>query len=557
LEKLAIIKLVKKAMPTDISDTASRTRWSVFLHWYMLAALGVSGLFAIFIAEGFSERFFINLGLLGVFILSNFIFYFLARLRRGDVYYRSIILAIVIYELLFITLAMYLNGGLESQIFILYVVPILMSAVTLQGYWVYLTALVTVSLIGGFLWADYMGWITSLDKLTGLSKDYQYVLNTIVFIGLVVLLITYLANYMIHLLQQKERQALASAEALARAQAVAQLGSWEWDIPNGTISWSDQLYKMFGMRPGSKITYDAYLEKIHPDDRSLMTRTIERSLKTGRSYKIDHRIVGGSNKIRTIRGEGRIIKNAAGEPVKMIGTARDITSEQELEQAKSNFVSLASHQLRTPATEVKMLLALLKDGYVGELTGKQSDMVAKAYRVNERQMKIANDLLGVARIDAGKIKLRKQSLELGQWLGDIVQDIRPVLQDKKQQLVFKPLKKSVVVRADPERLHLVIENLIDNASKYTPAGGKVTLRYSAGASQAVISVRDTGVGIAKSNQQKMFEIYTRIDNRLSPQVGGSGLGLYLVKKLVDLHRGRVEVHSRLGRGSTFRIHLPY
>ncbi|MGH9858303.1 MAG: sensor histidine kinase [Acidobacteriota bacterium] len=522
----------------------------------MLGALGLSGLFAIYIAEGLSSRFFSNVVLLGAFILSNSIFYFLARGHHSDRYFRGIVLWLIIFEVLFITLAMYANGGLESQVFILYVVPILMSAAVLRGLWTYLTSIGTVVIISAFLWADYEGWITSAKKLTYLGSDYQYVLNTIVFIGLVILLITYLASYIINLLQQKERQALANLEALTRAQAIARLGSWEWSIQEDAISWSEELYKMFGLRARGAITYETYLERIHPDDRKHVARTIERSLKTGRPYQVTHRVVA-NGKTRTIRGEGRVVKDASGEPIKIIGTAQDITAEQELEQAQVDFVSIASHQLRTPATEVKMLLALLRDGYSGELTPEQHKLIETAYQTNERQIKIANDLLGVARLDAGRIKLHKKPLELGQWLSATSENMRPILEEKNQQFVFKPLRKTVTIKADAERLQLAVENLIDNASKYTPAGGTVTLSYSAGASHAVISVRDTGIGIAKSDQKDVFNIYTRVEGKHSVQVSGSGLGLYLVKKIVDLHHGKATITSRPKSGSTFRIHLPY
>jgi PAS domain S-box-containing protein len=344
-------------------------------------------------------------------------------------------------------------------------------------------------------------------------------------------------------------------EALARAQAIAKVGSWEWDISKDTISWSEQMYKIFGLRSGSEINYSAYIERIHPDDRQLLTQTIERSQKTGRPYQVTHRVISGGNKILTIRGKGQPIKNAAGKPTKIIGTARDITAEHELEQAKSDFVSLASHQLRTPATEVKMLIALLRDGYVGELTSEQYELAEKAYVTNERQIKVANDLLGVAQINAGRISLRKTPLELGEWLATIAGDIRPMLKEHKQQFVFKSLKKPVTIKADADRLQLVIENLIENASKYTPEGGKVTLSYSAGKSYAIISVRDTGFGISKSDQKNIFDIYTRANG--DSRVGGSGLGLFLVKKLVDLHHGKVVINSKPKSGSTFSIYLPY
>jgi signal transduction histidine kinase len=111
--------------------------------------------------------------------------------------------------------------------------------------------------------------------------------------------------------------------------------------------------------------------------------------------------------------------------------------------------------------------------------------------------------------------------------------------------------------ADADRLQLVVENLVENASKYTPAGGKVTLGYSAGTSQAIINVRDTGIGIARKDQKNIFDIYTRANSQHSIQVGGSGLGLYLVKKLVDLHHGKVTITSKPKVGSTFSLRLPY
>ncbi len=547
---------MEKSIQVSISDIAARTRWSVFLHWYMLSALGASGLFSIYIAEGLSERFITNAGLIGAFIFSNFIFYFLARLQRGHTFYYAIVISLIIYELLFITLAMYLNGGLESQIFILYVVPILMATVTLRGLWVYLTALSGVALISIYLWAEYKGWIVSEGRLTELGTNYQYVLNTIVFTGLVILLITYLASYIFNLLQKKERQAIETRDTLVRAQSIAKLGSWEWDIAKDIVTWSEQMYKMFGVRAGSVINFEEYSKRLHPDERDEITATVQRALKNGRSYTITHRIISG-NKILAVRGEGRVIKGADGKPIKIIGTTRDITAEQELDRAKNDFVSLASHQLRTPATEVRWLLALLKDSYVGKLTKKQYDLAEKAYLTNERQIKITNDLLGIAQINSGRISLSKSPIELGEWLAGIAKDIQPMVDVKNQQFTYKRLKKPLTIKADANRLEWAIENLIDNASKYTREGGKITLSYKAGPSHAIISVRDNGIGIAKEDQKSIFDIYTRANSRGNIDVGGSGLGLYLVKKLVKLHRGKITVDSKFKSGSTFNIHLPY
>lgn len=227
-----------------------------------------------------------------------------------------------------------------------------------------------------------------------------------------------------------------------------------------------------------------------------------------------------------------------------------------INKAKDEFVSLASHQLRTPATSVKQYVGMLLQGYIGEVTPEQHDFLAKAYESNERQLKIINQLLYVARLDAGKVRLEPTVCDLTKLLADIVEEQRLTFEERGQDIVLNEPARPVTAQVDERLLRMAIENLIDNAGKYSPPDKPVTVSLHKHRQQIRISVRDYGVGIPKKQQASLFQKFSRLDNPLSIAAGGSGLGLYWAKKIVDMHHGQLELTSRLHQGSTFTIALP-
>lgn len=230
---------------------------------------------------------------------------------------------------------------------------------------------------------------------------------------------------------------------------------------------------------------------------------------------------------------------------------------ERLNRSKDEFISVASHQLRTPATAIKQLLGMLREGIYGNVPEDIQPVIERAYLSNERLINIVNNLLKVAQIDAGKIILRKQPVEVGPMLHDIAEEAIETARSRGQHLKLN-LKRNETptVLADSENLRMAISNLVDNASKYTPENGTITLGVTQKASHVIISVTDTGVGIAPADQAKLFGKFVRVPNELSQKVGGSGLGLYWVQKVIELHGGTVEVESALGKGTAFRIKLP-
>lgn len=229
---------------------------------------------------------------------------------------------------------------------------------------------------------------------------------------------------------------------------------------------------------------------------------------------------------------------------------------EALNNVKDEFISLASHQLRTPATGIKQFLGLLLEGYAGNLTIQQAAYIQKAYDSNERQIDLVNSLLRTAQVDAGKVILEKSSLSLRPLIEEVMEGLRDVFDSRQQTIIINQKNTQSDISADASRIRMVFENLIDNASKYTEPNGTITITLSETNLYAQISIKDTGVGIAETDIKKVFDKFNRVPNQLSDTAGGTGLGLYWAKKIVNLHKGSIGIRSIVDEGTEFIIKLP-
>jgi PAS domain S-box-containing protein len=243
-------------------------------------------------------------------------------------------------------------------------------------------------------------------------------------------------------------------------------------------------------------------------------------------------------------------------PIGSIQLFRDITEELEIDKTKSEFISIASHQLRTPATAVKNYLGMLKEGFAGELTEQQKQFAELAYTSNERQIAIVNDLLYVAKTESSTLILKRQAIDLTELVKDVITEQMDSINQRKQTIQTLAPEHKVLVNLDMTYFRMVVENLINNASKYTPEGGKIKVVIRTAINHVLLAVADTGVGIDPADTSKLFRKFSRIDNPLSATVGGSGIGLYLIKKIIDIHGGMISVKSKPGKGSVFSVKLP-
>ncbi len=229
--------------------------------------------------------------------------------------------------------------------------------------------------------------------------------------------------------------------------------------------------------------------------------------------------------------------------------------EDEVKRSKDELLALASHQLRTPASAVKQYIGILTSGMMGELTKEQKVIAEKAYETNERQINIINDLLYVSKLDAKQLVIEPREMNLTALVQKSVDDYEQQAAEKNIVLVFRT-KRPHIITADSRYLSMAIDNLISNAIKYSYPSTRVIVRLVVKGRMVVVSVRDYGVGLDKDDYEKVFTKFTRIENQLSHDAEGSGLGLFLTRQLVRAHSGDVTVESTPGKGSMFILSLP-
>ena len=238
-----------------------------------------------------------------------------------------------------------------------------------------------------------------------------------------------------------------------------------------------------------------------------------------------------------------------------VWTLRDITERARLEQAKSDFVATASHELRSPLTSIKGFIELLQTTDAENLTERQHEFIEIALQSTDRLVELVNDLLDIARIESGQYEVHPRSVDLSETIEEVATLMAPRLQAKRQRLNVEIHDPRPPALADPARMRQVVTNLVTNAHLYTDEEGTITLGLDADAQETRITISDTGRGMSPEDARRIFDRFHRgsADERKSP---GTGLGLAIVKSLVDLHGGTIDVASELGRGSTFTVRLP-
>ncbi len=261
---------------------------------------------------------------------------------------------------------------------------------------------------------------------------------------------------------------------------------------------------------------------------------------------------------------GRVHLRAMSAPVfgpdeKVLGTVtvfHDVTAFKELDAMKNDFVNMVSHELRSPMTAIKLQHEVILDGLAGEVTQKQRELLSRAQAKIQGLLELINESLDIAKIEAGHRHLELVPLQLGEVLREVAQLLEAKAADQKVVLRLAVPPDLPPVRADRRSMEEVFVNLVSNAINYSPGGGEVTIAGLSHGDYAEVRISDTGIGIEPEEIPKIFDKFYRVKNPKARQIIGTGLGLAIVKGIVEAHRGTVEVESRLGEGSTFRVLLP-
>lgn len=354
---------------------------------------------------------------------------------------------------------------------------------------------------------------------------------------------------------------------LEQAQRIGRIGNWNWDVASGELTWSDEIFRIFGHEPGSfRPTYEQFLSTLHPDDVERIKQSEHAAFSTGQRHSIDHRIVLPGGELRWVHEEAIATLDERGQPVSLSGTVQDITGRKRVEEAliqardeaerasraKSEFLSRMSHELRTPMNAILGFSQVLEDE---PLTTDQLDFVQEIHRAGDHLLELINDLLDLARIDAGKLATDLRPVALGPVVDQAVKLVGALLHQKGVALQNQ-CNPHIMLLADGTRLRQILVNLLSNAAKYNHEGGSVSIDCQSFHGEWIrLSITDTGPGIAPERLAHLFTPFERLGAEFTG-VEGAGIGLALSMRLAELMGGTLGVESTPGQGSTFWLELP-
>jgi PAS domain S-box-containing protein len=365
---------------------------------------------------------------------------------------------------------------------------------------------------------------------------------------------------------------------LRNALGAAGMGTWHVDLQSGVATHDESLNRIFGLEPietqGS--ISDAAFTHIHSDDHPRAMDAIQQAIATGTEFSLEYRIVRKDGEVRWLQDRGRVILGNDGEPRYATGAVMDVTARRqfedheralseerarlirELEQAnrvKDEFLAMLSHELRTPLNAVLGWTRMLQSG---ELPPDRTRRVLETIERNAAaQMQLIEELLDLSSMTSGRLRLQLAPTDLRDLIGGAVETIRPAA-DAKSIAIGVTIDAGVrAFAADAVRLRQVLWNLLANALKFTPAGGRVSIAATEGAADVEITVRDSGPGITRDFLPHVFEPFRRDESLETRTVGGLGLGLAIVRHIVEAHGGTVTADSDgPGRGAVFVVRLP-
>jgi PAS domain S-box-containing protein len=366
-----------------------------------------------------------------------------------------------------------------------------------------------------------------------------------------------------------EQALRATEERLRLATQTGKVGLWEWDIINNHVIWSESLYQMHGVTPEEfDPTLEGFSTLVHPDDRAMVADTVRRTLEENAPYELTFRIMTPAGNALWLYTTATVLRDAGGKPQRIVGAVTDVThiknaeeavrqAQQELKRAdrrKDEFIAMLGHELRNPLAPIANAVHLLRQ------TPSTDTTQIQARAIIERQMgrltRLVDDLLDVSRITSGRVQLHQERIALDAVVQRAIETVRPLVDTEHHRLQVELTTEPVWIFGDVTRLEQVFANLLNNAAKYTNAGGEIRLRTALENGRAVVRISDNGIGIAPELLPHVFELFIQAERTLERSRGGLGVGLSLVKRLVQLHGGTVEVASNLGKGSEFTVSLP-
>lgn len=380
----------------------------------------------------------------------------------------------------------------------------------------------------------------------------------------------FVADIVTDISERKENEALLrrSEERFQQSLNFSTIGAWDWEIVTGDLYWSDQIAPLFGYPTGKlETSYDNFIAAVHPDDRDMLQEAIQNCVEKGISYDIEHRVKWPNGEVHWLHERGDVTRDKDDQPVHMLGVVQDITETKQIlleldlareeavaaSRAKSSFLAMMSHEIRTPMNSIIGMSNLALET---KLDARQHNYISKVNISAELLLGIINDILDFSKIEANRLDIESIDFRLDKVLDNLSNLVGLKAEDKGLEFIFDiDPNIPLALIGDPLRLGQVLVNLGGNAVKFTEKGEviigckvldltdtKVTLDFS---------VKDTGIGLSTEDKENLFQAFSQADGTISRKYGGTGLGLVISKRLVELMGGKISVESEVNKGSIF------
>lgn len=363
-----------------------------------------------------------------------------------------------------------------------------------------------------------------------------------------------------------------SGESLARAQHIARLGSWELELPTYKVTWSDETFRLLGFQPGEiGPSFDAFMNAVHPDDKKAVTENLDRIWDEGTLPVLEHRVIGNDGAERVLRTQGEVVRDGAGMPVRVVGTALDVTELKKLEKMKDDFFHAVAHDLKSPITGIKLELEMLGNQigkFSTECLAKDScrDLFSNYDHLMKNKISdigegldqlylMIQSLLKLGEMEEKKLELHYEVFSLGEFLGEMEKDFKARLAMRGAFMEIRNDMREIVI-SDSMVLKRVLRNLIDNALKYGQPEKGIVLEAVGGegkdgAKNVIISVSNRGTPLAGDAVNSLFRKFRTTDQRGE----GSGIGLYFCYNAMNVLGGAIAVDQE-GDVITFHVIFP-
>ncbi len=372
--------------------------------------------------------------------------------------------------------------------------------------------------------------------------------------------------------KEAEEALLRSEAGLRQSQRMARLGSWNWDIATNEVTWSDELYRLYGIAPGEfEASYEGFLERVHPDDRTAMEAAVGHAYSTGEPFDLDHRIVRPDGSVLVNHAHGEVTRDEHGNPVTMAGTGQDVTEQRAAEEQIANqarelkeravelersnaeleqFAYVASHDLQEPLRSIGGFVQLLKRRYSGQIDEDADRFIGFTVSGVERMQALIDGLLTYSQ--EGRGELRREPVDSRALAERTLALLDAALRDAGAEVELGELP---TILADEAGLGQVFQNLLANALKFTdgePPRVEVSAVHTGDAWS--FAVADNGIGIDPGHAERIFRIFQRLHAR--EEYPGTGVGLAVCKRVVERHGGRIWCEARPDGGTVFRFTIP-